>query len=900
MTGPVRISPRARSLSRRRPLGASALALVALGGALAACSGSGPGSAPKPAGGGPVIVIDIDDHGLAGLWMANAPNLKGLIANGTLAFSRVVVPTHSNQNNIALLTGQYPDGNDVPANSWLSRAASFAPPLNLAGLELGDYAIWTQNPLLTRGDSLYAAARRAGVTSAYFGELPPFEAGADLVHLSIVGLSFGPFTASAEVGRLLLTQMLKYPPEVANRYVFDGPPGNAESFTHFTLRDAAAFVRATSATNPMPGLMFIWDFIALDGSPTDVTGADGASLIAAVEGYDVALGDLLSALREKNLFGDTNILFTLDHGKVNSTKQVVLGTRGGGDPTKPADGQLAAAVTAMGPSVGITTADYALLNEDGDAQIYARVPNAGTPDGAPLQTAVTRALLKIIQSGAIRGLDTTRTMTADGALGTRRFQDFRASGPNQADILVFPADGWTLNQVDPTNSAPGPFVEHVAHPYGRHGGFSVDELYVPLIMSGPAFKRGALVPHPVEHPQVAATALWALAQTRLETAARGPITAALAGNPAETIDFPDPVSTSREVVLTVSGYGGDPGLASAAATSAVIIDVASLYEEELFDDPALAAAAAPWRALAARGARLDDFWTRTRDWPVTEYEMAVGGLPTFDRAAVAPAESDAAQLVAPALGLLQMPTVSRFVANGAGYQAWRALGPFATTAPTPSDSLFAVAKARGMRTALLGAPDFHAIHIDPLAIDVVSSFPADAPADVATAALQSLLGANTKTLAVVALGGSRAGDRRAPAAAAELTALGDTVTALADLAIASGAVVFVTSRGATPIDDPQADFYGPGTSRHVPFMVIGPNARPAVVSGQPGTSADVPATVLFALGVPTDTDFVNGTWAEGKTVEGIAQPLPAPATAGHALVRLFRLSTAKGSSMAPP
>jgi len=874
--------------------------MAALGAALAACSGSGPSAGPKPAGGGPVILIDIDDHGLAGLWMANAPNLKGLIANGTLAYSRVVVPTHSNQNNIALLTGQYPEGNNVPANSWLSRAKSFGPPLNLVGLELGDYAVWTQNPLLTRGDSLYAAARRAGVTSAYFGELPPFEAGADLVHLTIVGLSFGSFTASADLGRALLTGVLGYPQTVVNGYVFDGPPGTAESFTHFTLRDAAAFVRATSATNPMPGLMFIWDFIALDGSPTDVTGADGASLIAAVEGYDVALGDLLSALREKNLFGDTNILFTLDHGKVNTTRQVVLGTRGGGDPAKPADGQLAAAVTAMGPALGITTADYALLNEDGDAQIYARVPNAGTPEGAPLQAAVTRALLKIIQSGAIQGLDTKRTMTADGALGTRRFQDFRASGPNQADILVFPADGWTLNQVDPTNSVPGPFVEHAAHPYGRHGGFSVDELYVPLIMSGPAFKRGALVPHPVEHPQVASTALWALAQTRLATADRGPITAALAGDPAETIEFPDPVSTSREVVLTVSGYGGDPALTAAAATSAVIIDVASLYEEELFDDPALVDAAAPWRALAARGARLDDFWTRSRDWPVTEYEMVVGGLPTFDRLAVTPAEADPAQLVVPAVGLLQMPTVPRFLANGAGYQGWRALGAFTTTAPTSNDSLFSVAKTRGMRTALLGATDFHSVHVDPLAVDVLTPFASDAPASVAIAALQSLLAANTKVMAVVALGGPRAGDRRAPAAAAELTTLGDTVTALADLAIAEGAAVFVTSRGATTIDDPQADFYGPGTSRHVPFMVIGPNARPGIVSGQPGTSADVPATVLFALGLPTDTDFVNGTWAEGKTVEGIAQPLPAPATAGHALVRLFRLSTSRGSSMTPP
>src|SRR5205807_838188 len=90
------------------------------------------------------------------------------------------------------------------------------------------------------------------------------------------------------------------------------------------------------------------------------------------------------------------------------------------------------------------------------------------------------------------------------------FHDFRANSPNQADIVLFPRDDWTLNQVDANNAAPGPFREHTQFPYGRHGGFSVDELYVPLIMAGPAFKQGALLPHPVNHADVAATALAAL------------------------------------------------------------------------------------------------------------------------------------------------------------------------------------------------------------------------------------------------------------------------------------------------------------------------------------------------------------------------------------------------------
>jgi len=836
-------------------------------------AGCGGGTGPaRPAVHGRVIEIDIDDHGLAGLWMANAPNLKGLIARGTLAFSRVVVPTHSNQNNLALLTGQYPEGHDVPANSWLSRAADLKPALTLPGLEVGDYALYTKNPLLTRGDSVYAATRRLGGRSAYFGELPTFEAGADDVHLSMVGLTLGSLTATPDVAQALLVGGLLYPRAIVNGYHFDGPPAPGESYTRFTLRNAADFVRSTSAANPMPAYMFVWDFVALDDDPTSVSGASGPGLIAVIEDYDAALGDLLTALTEKGLLDDTNILFTLDHGKVDTHDQVVLGTRGGADPSRPADGQLAAAVTAMGPALGITTADYALLNEDGDAQIYAAVPGAGTPAGAPRQAAVTSALLSIIQSGAIMGLDTTRTMTADGAMGTRRFQDFRTSGPNQADIVVFPKDDWTLNQVDGGNATPGPFQEHTAYPYGRHGGFSADELYVPLILAGPAFKSGVYLPHPVEHPQVAPTALKALGAT-LTTAAWGPVSPALAGDPGEAIPVADP-TVVRDAVLAGGGFTGAPALAGPPAASAVIIDVSGLYEDELFGDPALADVAAPFAALAAQGTRFEDCWTQYRDWPVTEYQLLVGGLPSFNTA-VAPAETDPAQLTPPGIGLLQMPVAPGFVANMPGYAAWRQSIPFAPA------SLFDTARQLGMKTAVLGPSDYHTLHLDPTTID------ATAPAAVGTA-VQSFLAAQARALLLVAVGSPRTADRHGDAARAELAALADGVTAI--VAAAPGALIVITSRGATTIDDPGADFYGPGSSRHVPLLLLGPNVRPGVVSGQPASPADVAATVLFGLGAATTTDVATGTWATGAPVGGVPQPSPTGATAGRALLRAFSLA----------
>jgi arylsulfatase A-like enzyme len=842
---------------------ALALAALALG-----CGGGGGGGSAGPAS--HVIEIDIDDHGLAGLWMASAPHIKGLIARGTLAFSRVVVPTHSNQNNISLLTGQYPDGNDVPANDWLSRTGGFVSPVSVLGeLSVGDYALWNSNPLRVRGDSVYTATHAAGGRSAYVGELPPFEAGADDVHLTTVGTMFntplGPLTVDAQTAKNLLVNSFGYPQAVADSYSYDGPPASGETQTQFTLRDAADYVRA----HGLPAFMFVWDFIALDDDPTSSYGADSAQIAQIIDEYDVGLGELLDAVDAKGLTASTNILFTLDHGKVDTHNQVVLGSQGGAT----ADGQLAAVVTAQGAAVGLDTTSYALLNEDGDAQIYAVTNGAGTAAGAAAQADVTLKLLTLIQSGAITGLDTTRTLTADGALGTRSFHDFRASSPNQPDIVVFPQDDWTLNKVDATNTTPGPFQEHTQYPYGRHGGFSADELYVPLIMAGPAFKSGVMLPHPVLHPEVAPTALATLGtKVALTTAARGPIRAALAGDPGETIAVPTDPSTARDVVLAGSGFAGTPA-PPPAITSVILLDVAGLYDDELFNDTATASAAAGFQALAAQGTRFEDCWTESRDWPVTEYQLLAGGYPVAPF--VAAAEDDPTITFPPGQGLLQMPPAANRVADPDGYTAWRTPSVFG------GGSLFDAAAARGMATAFIGTDDFHLLHVAPPATTAAAAATGGLGAQLAALAAQSPAG----LLAVVSLDGTRTADRHSAAAGQELQAL---AAAAADAAAGiPGALVLITSRGATSIEDVGSDFYGPGSSRHVPLILIGPGVRAGVVSGQPATPADLPATVLYALGAATTTDVALGTYATGSPVGGVPQPTPGAATQGHALLRAF-------------
>ena len=881
-----------RSFGERFSRSVAPAAVLVLTG-LVACSdtAAGPSSSSSPH----TIFIDIDDHGLAGLWMAEAPHLKQLIAEGTLAYSRVIIPTHSNQSNIALLTGQYPEGNDVPANAWLSRAGGFVPPVNVPGFSVGDYARYTTNPLRTRGDSIYQAVHRTGGRTAYVGQLPPFEVGADDVDLPILGLSFGGLTASAPLVQSLLTTFLGYPQALVGSYVLSGPPAVGESQLHFTLREAATYIRRAGANGKMPALMFVWDFIALDDDPTAAFGADGPEVQAVIQDYDAGLGELLDALSTTGLRESTNIVFTLDHGKVDTHKQAVLGTKGATAATTTqaattADGQLAALVASDGAALGIGPQDYAVLNEDGDAQIYARVEGAGTPAGAARQAEVTHALLTLVQSGKLAGIDTTRTMTADGDLGTRRFADVRGASPFQPDILVFPQDDWTLNQVDRTNATPGPFVEHADHAYGRHGGFSADEIYVPLILQGPAFKKGRVLPYPVEHVDVAPTVLASLkgaeAAPALTTAARGPIMSALKDEGGETWPLPPSPSTLRERVLAENGITAVATLAGDPAPGAVLIDVAGVYHDEIFTDEALAAEAAPLRALAHEGIRFDAFWTRRRDWPVTQWEFLAGSLPMNPY--VPTAEDDPLVDVAPGLGVLAMPPAPHNVSHAAGYQAWRQSSAFAST------SVLSAAHEAGRTTALVTSSDmadFYALHVPADAFDsrIV------APASELAGQVVTLLSTSPKTVAIVALGGARSGDRHSAAARAELTALATQAVAIAQAATSAGALVLLTSRGATTIDDAAADAYGPGSSRHVPCLLLGPNVRKDVVTGAPAEPEDVPLTLLFGLGAPSAADIARGTFpvrnAGAVTGAGVT-PQPATATVGKALVRAFLLGDA--------
>jgi hypothetical protein len=779
-----------------------------------------------------LIFIDIDNHALAGLWTANAPNLKALIRNGTLAYSRVVLPSRSNANNFALLTGQFPDGHAVPGNSWLMRDADFKQPIDILDVELGSYSLYDMNPLRVRSDGLYRLATRAGMQSAFVGQLPTLEVGADQVHLTSIGMTIQGHTLD-RLSTLGILAGLHYPLSKIRQYAIDGPPSAGESSAHFVMRDAAAFVRGTCAERPLPQVMFVWDLLDYDNSDTL---SDNQ---AAIEDYDEGLGQLIAALSERDQLGATNIILTLDQGRADVHKQAALGTRGGTE----ADGQLGQLVSAEGASVGISPSDYEILNDEGAAFIYARTAGAGTAAGQTRQRDVSHALLSLIQSGKLQGIDTGRTMTFDGAQGTRRFIDYRISCPNQADIIVYPQDDWVLSQVDPGNVTPGALQSQAA--YSRHGGLAIDEIYVPVIMYGPAFKQGALLPHLMSHPDVAATAARTLQAGQLQGAAGAAIRAAFRDDPGEVQSQPDDLSTSREVVLGAGGLWGPIKPTGKLATSAILIDVAGLYFDEIFTDSATADAAAPLRQLASRGTVFERFWTRSRDWPVTEYEFLAGALPATDDWPSFAEADPAVKALAPGLGLIKVPAVAGFIADSAAYADWRQTRSFTRA------GLFEAAKQRGLQTALVGQLDFHALHVDPTAIDRVQKT-ADVPALV-----KEILAAPTGSLIVVALGSARTGDRHAQAARDELNTLAKQIAAVVEAA--PDALVAITSRGATVIDDTAADFYGAESSRHVPLIFLGPAVRSQVVTSEPGGPSDIPATLLYGLGAATQTDIVDGT-----------------------------------------
>ncbi len=807
----------------------------------------GAGGAGGAGGGRPhLIYIDIDDHGLSVLWDAQAPNLQRLAKEGLFGFSRVDLPTHSNQNNYTLLTGAWPERTNVPHNAYLSRTNGFRPEISFDQLGLGDYVFWDKNPVGQGLQTIYDVTRAAGRRSAYVGLLPPWERGADDIHFAIFGAKLLGFLQIDQELVEYIFDMLRYPKEVRATFHYDGPAPAGVPLNRYTFSDAAAVWRAASAGGAEPpDVMFVWTLVALDDQPTE-NGANAPAVAQLVGDIDRGLGELMDAVKAAGHEGDTSYVLTLDHGKVDADKQAAF-----------AD-QLAKALDAR-PQLGVKKDEVKVLDEEGDAQVYAVTAGAGTPAGAARQAEITHVVTELVQAGTFEGIDTRYTLTWDGHAGTRRFSDVRASGPNQADVLVFPKDGYVTGDVAKTK-LPGP----IGHAYGRHGGMHAEELYVPVFFWGPAFARG-MIENPIEHADIAATALAAVGLPPPATSQGVPLLGFLASAkaPAELVALPPDPRTARDLVTLWAGYSGQtPVLHEMPADGVVVIDVAGLRTSQL---EAGLAHAPHLVGMLERGAWLTDMRTRWLDGPVNAYQMLTGTYPV--RTPWVPfAEGDPTETAAPGLGRVAL---AEGVADPKGLAIWHD-----GRDRWDDETVFHAAKSiPGVMTGAFGATDEALRHVSMDGLDAVGD----------ATALDTFLQGGARGLAYFGVDGGTD-----PVAAAD--------GALAAVERALGArrdqwLVVVTSHG-VPIDSIEAG--ARADARRVPLLLVGvkANVRERVLVSGTATPADLAPTILFALGAqPRAPDTVFGLQIAGLDggPGGLPQPLPAHAFEGRVLVQAFHV-----------
>ena len=215
--------------------------------------------------------------------------------------------------------------------------------------------------------------------------------------------------------------------------------------------------------------------------------------------------------------------------------------------------------------------------------------------------------------------------------------------------------------------------------------------------------------------------------------------------------------------------------------------------------------------------------------------MLAGGYPVAPF--VAAAEDDPMVTFPPGQGLLAMPPppTTSPIRRAPRPGVLRPSSPAAvcSTPPRPAAS----------RRRSSGADDFHLLHVNP---------PATVVDAVATGGLGAQLGALAAAnpgglLAVVALGGNRTADRHANQAEDELQAL----AAAAEDVVQGvpGALVIITSRGATTIDDPGCRLHG-RAARASAAHPDRPRRARRRRHRSAGNAADLPATILSALGAP--------------------------------------------------
>lgn len=264
---------RAGQLRRQRAPTLRRIAILVALLLLAACAGRN----VRRHGYAPLILVSIDGYRADYITRGLSPNLAALAADGVHAQSmRSSFPTLTFPNHYSIVTGLYPDHHGIVNNRFID-------PLSGKKFVYNDPST-TADPAWWGGEPLWVSAERQGKHAATM-----FWPGSDVaiagVHPEHWSRFDGQLAPSARVDQALAW--------------LDLPPSARPDF--LTLY-----------------------FEQLDHAGHDF-GPDSAEVNAALSEVDVALGRLVSGLRERGLLAKANLVIVSDHGiTATSDKRVVV------------------------------------------------------------------------------------------------------------------------------------------------------------------------------------------------------------------------------------------------------------------------------------------------------------------------------------------------------------------------------------------------------------------------------------------------------------------------------------------------------------------------------------------------------------------------------------------------
>lgn len=410
----------------------------------------------------PVLLIVIDGLRVDYATPELMPHLTELGAAGVIFENhRAVFPTLTQVNAASLVTGAWPSAHGILGNTLYDPRYFPEPlPIEWAGVL----------------ENLDRASGGRALTALTLGELLE---GEDRDLLVVTSGSSGlawilGYGAEPRPGRSrMISPDLVLPSEIKSVLTESvGPAPSTDSNPAERDTWAVKVFCQLALGETRPDLSILW----LSGleAVQQATGVGSPDALEAVREVDRELGKVTDALREAGLFRETNLLITADHGFVHHS----------GNPSLPQ------ALAAMGFEESLAKGEIILaghaiyLNGEMKDRLGALVRSLA------LQASVGALLTPRPQSGRPSGR----------IEGTFSYETMNYDHERAGDILVIP--NW--NDDHPDSGYPG--LASGSGPAGS-GGASPYELQVPLVVSGPAFRKGARTDSPSAHVDLAPTVL---------------------------------------------------------------------------------------------------------------------------------------------------------------------------------------------------------------------------------------------------------------------------------------------------------------------------------------------------------------------------------------------------------